>query len=303
MAYDPSLLHPAFRSLIEQAIAWAAARGVTLVPVQGTRTEEEQRALYNQGRSAGGSIVTNAGPGQSLHNYGVAVDLVPAELVNTPDWSPDSPLWNVVGQAADAVGLEWGGNWDSFVDRPHVQMAGTGGWRNLSTLPRDENGFVMLDAAPTARGSQHGAATRAPATPTSTPATPSPPSGEGSAPQAPQPAPETPVQAVVRSIGQQMAQQQPAAATPAAPEPSSPLMAASDLENSRSKLGQMRGFLLPEPETVATAPQGVNLAREGSDGPLGGLKKPDFGAQSAFSTMFRGAKPAPLGGGIRVRGS
>lgn len=129
---------------------------------------------------------------------------------------------------------------------------------------------------------------------------------ENSAPEVvpnPPAEPETPIQAVVRSIGQRMAAQQPAAApAPEAPEPSSPLMAASDLENSRSKLGQMRGFLLPEPETVATAPQGVNLAREGSDGPLGGLKKPDFGAQSGFSAMFRGAKPAPLGGGIKVRG-
>lgn len=299
MAYDPSLLHPAFRSLIEQAIAWAAARGVTLVPVQGTRTEEEQRALYNQGRSAGGSIVTNAGPGQSLHNYGVAVDLVPAELVNTPDWSPDSPLWNVVGQAADAVGLEWGGNWDSFVDRPHVQMAGTGGWRNLSTLPRDANGFVMLDAAPTARAPQHGGATRAPATPTSTPATAPAPE----TPPNPPPAPETPVQAVVRSLGEQMAQQ-PAAPAPetATAEPTSPLLASADMENSRSKLGQMRGFLLPEVENVATAPQPMNLAREGSEGPLQALKKPDFGGQAGFSSMFRGAKPAPLGGGIRVRG-
>lgn len=303
MAYDPSLLHPSFRALIERAIAFAAQRGVRLVPVQGHRTEDEQAALYAQGRTAPGSIVTNAGPGQSLHNYGVAVDLVPADLINTPNWSPESPLWNVVGEAATAAGLEWGGNWNGFVDRPHVQMPVQGGWRTLQNLPRDQNGFVMLDAAPMRAPTQHGAPARAPATApvpeNSTAPTPAAPE----MPQTPQPEPETPVMAVVRSLGEQMAaRQQPEPA--AAPErvQTSPLMAASDMENSRSELGQMRGFLLPEPETVSTAPQPMSLARDGVEGPLSALKKPDFGGQAGFSSMFRGARPAALGGGIRVRG-
>lgn len=302
MAYDPSLLHPAFRSRIEQAIAWAAARGVTLVPVQGTRTEEEQAGLYAQGRTAPGGIVTNAGPGQSLHNYGVAVDLVPAELVNTPNWSPESPLWGVVGEAANAVGLEWGGNWDSFVDRPHVQMPDTGGWRTLQTLPRDQNGFVMLDAAPIRTPTQHGAPNRAPAGVVPNAPQNTPQMAENSPPQ-PVTEPETPIQAVVRSIGQQMAAREPAPAaeTPAATQ-TGPLMATADLENSRSKLGQMKGFLLPEPETTATAPAPMNLAREGSDGPLGLLKKPEMGREQGFSAMFRGAKPAALGPSTRIRG-
>lgn len=289
MAYDPNLLHPAFRAKIEQAIAWAAAQGVRLVPVMGTRTEDEQAALYAQGRSAPGSIVTNAGPGQSLHNYGLAVDLVPADLVDTPNWSPDSPLWAVVGQAANAAGLEWGGNWTSFVDRPHVQLGGTGGWRTLQTLPRDESGFVMLDGTPGTAPAPSSAPATAPTAPqTETPA---------------QPAPQTPVQSVVRALGEQFANVRPAETTePALREPSSPLAASFDLENSRNRLGEMRGFLIPEPENASTAPAPINLAREGSDGPLGPLKRPDFRAEQQFSTLFRGARPAPLGGGIRVRG-
>jgi len=152
---------------------------------------------------------------------------------------------------------------------------------------------------------QHGAPVRAPqpqnaalpAQNSQTPAAPAP---------GPLPEPETPVQAVVRSMGEQFSARaaQPAAETaaPATAEPSSPLLATADIDNSRQKLGQMKDFLVPAAEDVATAPQPMSLAREGSDGPLNALKKPDFGKQSGFAGMFRGARPAPLGGGIRIRG-
>ena len=40
------------------------------------RTFEEQEALYAQGRTKKGSKVTNAKGGQSIHNYGLAFDIV-----------------------------------------------------------------------------------------------------------------------------------------------------------------------------------------------------------------------------------
>ena len=43
--------------------------------VQGLRTWAEQQALWNQGRTTPGKIVTHAQGGQSWHNYGLAAEL------------------------------------------------------------------------------------------------------------------------------------------------------------------------------------------------------------------------------------
>jgi len=154
-----------------------------------------------------------------------------------------------------------------------------------------EAAFAASIAGSPARQGQHGAPNRAPAT--------------GAAPPAQiaaQPAPETPespVGAVLRSLGEQMAARPAAAATAEQPrQATQPLMAAADLENSRSKLGQMSNFLIPEPEAASTTP----AALETPIPPVFGAQKPDFGAVDPLRSMFRGARPAALGGGIRVRG-
>lgn len=92
---------------------------------QGLRTFEEQNALYAKGRTAPGSIVTNAKGGSSFHNYGIAADhcfagqhpylehLAPALA---------QPYWSEYGRFAKAHGLAWGGDFKSLVDRPHVEI-------------------------------------------------------------------------------------------------------------------------------------------------------------------------------------
>jgi len=43
----------------------------------------------------------------------------------------DGP-WNLLGAVAvEVAGLEWGGNWKNFVDRPHVQMPN---WKDVARL-------------------------------------------------------------------------------------------------------------------------------------------------------------------------
>ncbi|MFK5283429.1 M15 family metallopeptidase, partial [Lacticaseibacillus paracasei] len=51
-------------------------KGVRLRFTHTLRTIEEQNYLYSQGRIRSGSIVTNAKGGQSIHNYGLAFDIV-----------------------------------------------------------------------------------------------------------------------------------------------------------------------------------------------------------------------------------
>lgn len=50
--------------------------GIKLRVAQATRTIAQQNALYAQGRTAPGRIVTNAKGGESYHNYGLAIDVI-----------------------------------------------------------------------------------------------------------------------------------------------------------------------------------------------------------------------------------
>jgi LAS superfamily LD-carboxypeptidase LdcB len=99
-------------------ITEAKRAGVRLQVVQGLRTFAEQDALYAQGRNHPGRIVTNARGGQSLHNYGLAVDLAPV-VGDEVIW--DDSKFKTYGNWASQAGLDWGGNWKKFKDMPHVQ--------------------------------------------------------------------------------------------------------------------------------------------------------------------------------------
>ncbi len=112
-------VHPELKKRILALIALAKADGFDVRPTQGLRTVEEQNALYAQGRTKPGKKVTNANGGQSNHNFGCAVDL--GFYTNGQiDWT-DS-LYNHIGKWASKVGLDWGGNWKTIKDRPHVEL-------------------------------------------------------------------------------------------------------------------------------------------------------------------------------------
>ena len=72
-------LHPSERGVITKIINECdkALTGRAKVRIaQGFRTFKEQDALYAQGRTKKGEVVTNSKGGQSVHNYGFAVDIV-----------------------------------------------------------------------------------------------------------------------------------------------------------------------------------------------------------------------------------
>ena len=95
--------------------------GIQLRVSQGLRTIEQQNALYAQGRTVPGNIVTNARGGESYHNYGLAFDVVEMVDGTTPNWNTTLENWNRISDVGQDLGLEWGGNWTRFVDRPHFQ--------------------------------------------------------------------------------------------------------------------------------------------------------------------------------------
>ncbi|OMF48714.1 M15 family metallopeptidase [Paenibacillus peoriae] len=123
-------LNPAFKLVMEKLIERCYARGVWIVITQGLRTYAEQDDLYAQGRTKPGKVVTDARGGHSNHNFGFAADF--ALLLRngrTVSWDTlrdddkDSlPDWSEVVEEAKRLGLEWGGDWRSFKDMPHLQM-------------------------------------------------------------------------------------------------------------------------------------------------------------------------------------
>lgn len=106
---------PIARALVQKA----SAAGVTIKIISGLRTYAEQDALYAQGRTVPGNIVTNSRGGYSNHNFGIAFDI---GVFEGNKYLPDSPKYKAVGALGVDLGLEWGGNWKTIVDQPHFQL-------------------------------------------------------------------------------------------------------------------------------------------------------------------------------------
>jgi peptidoglycan LD-endopeptidase CwlK len=119
----------------------------------GLRTIKEQNDLFAMGRTATGRIVTNAKGGQSIHNYGLAFDIVMLyDLDNngtfeTAKWDLDKNFMKVVNYFK-SKGWSWGGDWKKFKDAPHFEYKKDNGeaynWRFLSSLTKDKNGYPIL---------------------------------------------------------------------------------------------------------------------------------------------------------------
>lgn len=111
-----SALHPA---IVDQFTAFIDdienSTGRVWRMVQGGRTFAEQTAIYNQGRTTPGNIVTYSPAGASYHNYWLAGDVCPFVLNSTTklDWSFN---FKKIRDSAIAHGLQCG------MDFPHPDM-------------------------------------------------------------------------------------------------------------------------------------------------------------------------------------
>lgn len=111
-------LHPRVRPYARGVVNAAMEKGIRIKVTSGTRTPEEQNALYEVGRTTPGKIVTDARAWQSNHNYGLAFDFTIFDGAS-PIW--DSPLYKTVGEIGESFGLTWGGRWHN-ADEPHLEM-------------------------------------------------------------------------------------------------------------------------------------------------------------------------------------
>lgn len=120
------LLLPAKKRALDliHEVKWQLS--VDLLVTNTYRDDESQAALYAQGRTTAGFIVTNARPGDSLHQYRIAFDVVPLRN-GKPVWGTagaDGELWQKIGAIGESLGLEWAGRWKRFKEYPHFQFTG-----------------------------------------------------------------------------------------------------------------------------------------------------------------------------------
>lgn len=133
-----ALMHPIVRQEVLDMYMHAnnaiLGKGIRLRFAYTLRTIKEQNDLYAQGRTKTGKIVTNAKGGQSVHNYGLAFDIVLLYdkdgngTFETASWDLNTDFdkdkiadWMEVTNYFKSCGWEWGGDWKSFKDYPHFQ--------------------------------------------------------------------------------------------------------------------------------------------------------------------------------------
>jgi len=134
------LIYCTHRSFSEQAKLYRNGRSLAQIQHKADELcEQWGRAdlasiLMDVGPQMGKRILTYAAPGQSYHNYGLALDAVPLRE-GRPVWGDKEPddlaLWDLYGSLADDVNMDWGGSWVAGkIDRPHMQQKNIS-WQNL----------------------------------------------------------------------------------------------------------------------------------------------------------------------------
>lgn len=126
-------LHPDLQPIATDFLAKCKSAGLDILITCTYRNDQEQDALYAQGRTMPGLRVTNAKGGQSAHNatriYGGkpipaarAFDIVPL-LNGKPIWSDGAKEWQIAGKIGMELGLDWyGAPHAKFRESPHFAL-------------------------------------------------------------------------------------------------------------------------------------------------------------------------------------
>lgn len=117
---DVNLLVPELITLQKAHQEECRKNGITYIVTQTERSRAEQTAIYNQGRSTPGRIVTYCQYPMSPHCWCCAYDI--AITVNGKvTWDRDD-LYRKAGAIGKALGLQWGGEFKRIYDTPHYEI-------------------------------------------------------------------------------------------------------------------------------------------------------------------------------------
>lgn len=130
-------LHPRLQELVAVLKVACAENGLVIGIGECLRTKAEQDALYAKGRTEKGSIVTNAKGStySSMHQWGVAFDFYRNDGKGA--YKDTDGFFTKVGEIGKSLGLEWGGNWKSLVDKPHFQLPD---WGSTASMLKKQYG-------------------------------------------------------------------------------------------------------------------------------------------------------------------
>ena len=127
---DIILCHPRLQAIASEWVKACESAGLKVAIGETYRTVAEQDALYAQGRTKPGNKVTNARGSSysSQHQWGIAFDFYRADGKGA--YNEDGDFFGRAATIAKNLGLAWGGDWKSIVDKPHVYLpdwgSGTG---------------------------------------------------------------------------------------------------------------------------------------------------------------------------------
>lgn len=113
-------LHPELQVICEKFLNYCQLAGLNVKITDTLRTKAEQDALYAQGRTTAGSIVTNVKYPNSAHNWGVAFDI--CQNIKGREYDDSGNFFAKCGKIGESLGLTWGGSWKSFQDKPHFEL-------------------------------------------------------------------------------------------------------------------------------------------------------------------------------------
>lgn len=113
-------LHPQAEKLAELLVSECSKQGLNVAITETFRTQAEQDALYAQGRTTSGSIVTYAQYPYSAHCWGVAFDF--CKNISGSAYDDSDGFFSKVGAIGKSLGLFWGGDFKSFTDKPHFEL-------------------------------------------------------------------------------------------------------------------------------------------------------------------------------------
>ncbi|QEL14804.1 M15 family metallopeptidase [Limnoglobus roseus] len=127
---DINHLHPDLQPLCRKWLAQCHEQVIDSFVIYTWRSPAEQDALYAQGRTAPGKIITNAKGGQSKHNFTLpdgtpaskAFDFAIRRKDGTLNWSVGSSEWKAAVAIGKALGLIWGGDFRSIIDSDHFEL-------------------------------------------------------------------------------------------------------------------------------------------------------------------------------------
>lgn len=97
-------LNPVVAAKCKAFISACKKEGIDVLITSTYRDNEAQNAIYAQGRSKAGRIVTNAKGGQSFHNYRLAFDFVP--IVNGKAQWNDARTFKRCREIGESLGLQ-----------------------------------------------------------------------------------------------------------------------------------------------------------------------------------------------------